>query len=120
MEGEGGKGGCFGGLAEEARVAVYISSHIHSLALSRSTTTSAVDRGQQGRAGRGRRKQQQQQQRHARARERETTQPKEGAEDARYRKKKASKGDGHLFRFLTRLTLASGSKRVESLEEART
>lgn len=70
MEGEGGKGGCFGGLAEEARVAVYISSHIHSLALSRSTTTSAVDRGQQGRAGRGRRKQQQQQ-RHARARERE-------------------------------------------------
>jgi hypothetical protein len=116
----GGKGGCFGGLAEEARVAVYISSHIHSLALSRSTTTLAVDRGQQGRAGRARRKQQQQE-RHARARERDTTRPKEGAQDARYRKKKASsKGNGHLFRFLTRITLASGSKKMESLEEART
>lgn len=117
MEGEGGKGGVFrwSGRGGASR-GIYIISH----SLARSQPIHHHPSGRPGATGQGR-ESAPEAAADTRARERETTQPKEGAQDARYRKKKASsKGDGHLFRFLTRFNLASGSKRVESLEEART
>lgn len=117
VEGEGGEGGVFrwSGRGGASR-GIYIISH----SLARSQPIHHHPSGRPGATGQAPEAAAAAETR-ARERERETTQPKEGAQDARYRKKKASsKGDGHLFRFLTRLTLASGSKRVGSLEQART